>query len=73
MKTRQQLGEKATLPPYSVFSFVMNEVANKKEDVKNVGFHSDVYYVRAALEAKSGYLFPLFVVEQVMREQGWNK
>lgn len=73
MKTRQQLGERATLPPYSYFSVVMTEVANKHEDVKNVGFHSDVYYVRAALEARTGFLLSLPDVEQAMRLEGWNK
>jgi len=34
--------------------------------------HSDVYYVRAALEKHSGYYFPLDVVEQAMREEGWR-
>ena len=34
--------------------------------------HSDVYYVRAAIHARSGKKFPLQHVERIMREMGWK-
>ena len=36
-------------------------------------FHSDVYYVRAALEKNTGYVFPLDRVEEAMRAEGWKE
>ena len=36
-------------------------------------FHSDVYYVRAALEKKTGFVFPLDRVEDAMRAEGWKE
>ena len=34
--------------------------------------HSDVYYVRAAVEARSGQKFSLAHVERIMKEEGWK-
>jgi hypothetical protein len=34
--------------------------------------HSDVYFVRAALEKRTGYLFPLNAVEAAMKAEGWR-
>ena len=35
--------------------------------------HSDVFYVRTALEIKFKRKFTLQETEDVMREEGWNK
>ena len=35
--------------------------------------HSDVFYVRTALEIKFKLKFTLKETEDVMREEGWNK
>jgi hypothetical protein len=35
-------------------------------------FHSDVYYVRAAMEKYTGYVFPLDTVEDAMRTHAEN-
>ena len=45
----------------------------KQERCSSVGFHSDVYYVRAAMEKKSGLLFPLSLVEKAMKQEGWKE
>jgi hypothetical protein len=34
--------------------------------------HSDVYYVRASVEKRTGYYFPLDTVEEAMRANGWR-
>jgi len=34
--------------------------------------HSDVYYVRAALEKHSNIVFPLNEVENAMKAEGWR-
>jgi hypothetical protein len=34
--------------------------------------HSDVYFVRAALEKQTGYYFPLDAVENAMKAEGWK-
>lgn len=34
--------------------------------------HSDVYYVRAACEARYNRKFSLAHVEKIMREEGWT-
>jgi hypothetical protein len=50
-KTRQQLEKEGLLnvPPFSVFSTAMTAIAKDKMDSVPL-YHSDVYYVRAALE-----------------------
>ena len=73
MKTRDQLTREGKInsPPYSYYKAVMDSIAKDKENVKM--FHSDVYYVRAAMEARTGYVFSLPAVEKAMKAEGWNK
>ena len=73
MKTRDQLSKEGKInnPPYSYYKVVMDSIAKDKEGIKM--FHSDVYYVRAALEARTGYVFPLPSVERAMKAEGWSK
>jgi hypothetical protein len=70
-KTRAELGELVNSPPHSYASNVLKEISKHREEVKTVGFHSDVYYVRAALEKHTGLLIPLPAVDAAMREEGW--
>ena len=45
----------------------------KYGDIRNVKIpHSDVYYVRAALEARMGEKLTLERVEKAMRAEGWT-
>lgn len=69
--TREQLKDKVHVFPYSVYADSMREVFRLGEDVDTVGFHSDVFYVKAALEKHTGYVFPLPLVEKAMRAEGW--
>lgn len=73
MKTREQLSKEGKLnsPPYSYYKVVMDAIAKDKESFKM--FHSDVYYVRAALEARTGWMFSLPSVEKAMKAEGWSK
>ena len=73
MKTREQLTKEGKInsPPYSYYKAVMDGIAKDKDSVKM--FHSDVYYVRAALESRTGYVFPLPAVERAMKAEGWSK
>lgn len=48
----------------------MNEVFKKEERVGSVGFHSDVYYVRASIEKRLGVVLPLWVVQKAMKQEG---
>lgn len=71
--TRQQLKDegKLNVAPYSVASDVL--IAVYKDNLSNVHIpHSDVYFVRAALEKRTGYLFPLDAVEKAMKAEGWK-
>ena len=73
MYTRQQLEDRGLLnvPPYSVASSILTAIY--KGNLDNVHIpHSDVYFVRAALEKHTGYLFPLDVVEEAMKAEGWK-
>jgi hypothetical protein len=72
-QTRQQLGSKIYATPHSVYGEAMKEVFLKQERCSSVGFHSDVFYVRAAMEKKSGLLFPLSLVEKAMKQEGWKE
>lgn len=57
--------------PYSVVSDVYN--AMNRGSLDNVHIpHSDVYFVRAFLEKKTGYYFPLDAVENAMKAEGWK-
>jgi hypothetical protein len=58
-------------PPYSVASIVFKAIHRDNLDNTHIP-HSDVYYVRAALEKHTGYYFPLDVVEDAMHEEGWR-
>lgn len=69
--TRAQLKDSVNVKPYSFYAEAMEEVFRLQEEVNTVGFHSDVYYVKAALEKHTGYVFPLPVVEKAMRQEGW--
>ena len=69
--TRSELGNRVNAPPYSYFNEMMVEVFHKGEAAKNIVFHSDVYFVRSALEKHTGYVIPLPVVEKAMLEEGW--
>lgn len=72
-QTRQQLGSRVYAPPHSVYGEAMKEVFFKQEKSSSVGFHSDVYYVRAAMEKRCGLLFPLSLVEKAMKQEGWKE
>jgi len=70
-QTREQLGDKVNIKPYSFYAEAMEEVFRLQEEVNTVGFHSDVYYVKAAIEKHTGYVVPRPVVEKAMRQEGW--
>lgn len=73
-KTREQLAKEGLLniPPHSVYSTAMTAIAKDKIDSVSL-YHSDVYYVRAALEKHTGFVIPLPKVEKAMKAEGWNK
>jgi hypothetical protein len=72
MNTREQLTKagKMSSPPHSYYAHIMQSFAKGRESVKV--FHSDVYYVRAALEARTGLLMPLPQIEKAMKAEGWG-
>lgn len=70
-QTRKEVGERVNSPPHSYYAVAMKDVFKYKEEVKTVGYHSDVYYVRAALEKHTGLLIPLPAVDAAMRAEGW--
>ena len=74
MKTRKELEASGEInqPPYSYLSQAYYALLNNKTD-ESAFFHSDVFYVRSALEKRTGYLFSLDDVEDAMMEQGWRK
>jgi hypothetical protein len=57
--------------PYSVVSEIYIAINNGALDNVHIP-HSDVYFVRAALEKKTGYYFPLDKVEAAMKAEGWR-
>jgi len=71
--TKDQLEAKGLLqtPPYSVVNEIYIAMNNGCLDNVHIP-HSDVYFVRTALEKRTGYWFPLDVVEQAMRAEGWR-
>lgn len=69
--TRSELGNRVNAPPYSYFNEMLVEVFHKGEAAKNIVFHSDVYFVKAALEKHTGFVIPLPVVEEAMKAEGW--
>ena len=70
-KEVEQTGE-AFVFPYSVVSEAYKLLHEGKETKIHLP-HSDVYFVRAALESRSGYFFPVDVVEEAMRLEGWRE
>jgi hypothetical protein len=72
--TRQQLEDRglSNSYPYSMFSLASLALHRGYADKMHL-FHSDVYYVRAALEKNTGYVFPLDKVEEAMRAEGWKE
>jgi hypothetical protein len=73
LSTREQLEAKGLVDtkPYSVVSEIY--IAMNKGVLDNVHIpHSDVYFVRAALEKHTGYYFPLDKVEAAMKAEGWR-
>lgn len=74
MFTREQLKEQGKLDafPYSVLSAAFSAMSSGRTDrIKNL-YHSDVYYCRAAIEKRSGFLFSLPEVEDAMKLEGWR-
>lgn len=69
-KTRTELGNDIHRYPYSVFNQVVDEVFKKEERIGSVGFHSDVYYIRALIEKREGVVLPLWVVHKAMKQEG---
>jgi hypothetical protein len=70
--TKEQVAARGLLnsPPYSYAAKVF--IALNKDGPEIYVPHSDVYYVRAAVESRTGYYFPLDVVEQAMILGGWR-
>lgn len=57
--------------PYSVVTDVY--AAMHRGNIDNIHIpHSDVYFVRTALEKHTGYWFPLDAVEKAMVAEGWR-
>jgi hypothetical protein len=71
--TRQQLIDNGQLDakPYSITNSADIALHNDCLDSVHIP-HSDVYYVRVALEKHSGMFFPLDVVEKAMKAEGWK-
>lgn len=71
--TRQQLEAegKLNVSPYSVVADIMKSIHRGKVETTHIP-HSDVYFVRAALEKHTGFVFPLDVVEAAMKAEGWK-
>ena len=72
LSTRKQLESKGLLntKPYSVVSEVYTAMYKGVLDGVHIP-HSDVYYVRVALEKRTGFYFPLDKVEAAMKAEGW--
>ena len=71
--TKEQVEAKGLLnsPPYSYASKVY--IALNKGSLDNVYVpHSDVHYVRAAVEKQTSYDFSLDAIEQAMKRDGWK-
>jgi hypothetical protein len=71
--TKQQLDDKGLLgsPPYSYTAKIYMSLQRGNLDGVHIP-HSDVYYVRAAVDLYTGYYFPLDAVEQAMKASGWR-
>lgn len=71
--TKEELAKQGLLnvAPYSYASEIM--IALHRDTLDSVHIpHSDVYFVRTALEKRTGYWFPLDVVEEAMKANGWR-
>jgi hypothetical protein len=55
--------------PYSAAVHVYKAIYKDKADTVHIP-HSDVYFVRAALEKHTGFYFPLDRVELAMKAEG---
>ena len=72
--TRQQLEDAGLSNTYPYSMFTQASLALHRGYVDKLHlFHSDVYYVRAAMEKRTGYVFPLDKVEEAMRAEGWRE
>lgn len=72
--TRQQLEDAGLIATYPYSMFTQASLALHRGYVDKLHlFHSDVYYVRAAMEKRTGYVFPLDKVEEAMRAEGWKE
>jgi hypothetical protein len=72
--TRQQLEDAGLNNTYPYSMFTQASLALHRGYVDKLHlFHSDVYYVRAAMEKRTGYVFPLDKVEEAMRAEGWKE
>jgi hypothetical protein len=72
--TRQQLEDAGLSNTYPYSMFTQASLALHRGYVDKLHlFHSDVYYVRAAMEKRTGYVFPLDKVEEAMRAEGWKE
>lgn len=72
--TREQLTKAGRIDnaPYSFLNKALIDLFKGNVE-KATLFHSDVIYVRAALEKRTGYVFPLPMVESAMKAEGWRK
>jgi len=71
--TKEQVDAKGLLaaPPYSYTAKI--HMCLQRGSLDNIHIpHSDVYYVRAAVDKYTGYYFPLDAVEQAMKANGWR-
>jgi len=71
--TKDEIEAKGLLAsaPYSMSAKIY--IGLSKGNIDNVHVpHSDVYYVRASVENRTGYYFPLDAVEEAMRCSGWR-
>jgi hypothetical protein len=71
--TKDQVEAKGLLnsPPYSYAAKIY--IAIHKGSLDNIYVpHSDVFYVRASVEKETGFYFPLDIVEEAMRANGWR-
>jgi len=57
--------------PYSAAAYVYKAIYKDKAETVHIP-HSDVYFVRAALEKHTGFYFPLDRVEEAMKAEGWR-
>lgn len=71
--TKSEVADRGLLnvAPYSYAADVVKALHRRALDNTHIP-HSDVYYVRTALEKHTGYWFPLDVVEEAMRKEGWR-